>query len=80
MNIYHVICNDDLGYDSYSSFVVVAETEVEARYTHPSGKWPDYQNYSWIPMNDINELTVVLLGAAAPGVGAGVVVASFHAG
>lgn len=47
MNIYLVEQDTNTGYDTYDSFVCVAETEKEARETHPSffvthvkdGKW-----------------------------------------
>jgi len=55
-----------LGYDTYSAFVVVAESEEEARMTHPgSGKAIGYEKYSsWVKLSQIGELTVKRVGVA----------------
>ena len=80
------------GYDTYDSFVVVAESHGVARRTHPGGgrTWSDtlqawtfdsglvYKDTSWDA--SIEAVTVTLLGTAAAGVVPGVVCASFNAG
>ena len=73
--------NDD--YDTYDSAVVAAETEEQARLTHPSGYEKDWngiekQHSGWC---DAVHVTVRYIGeAAVEGVSAGVVCASFNAG
>lgn len=82
------------GYDTYSEAVVTARSPEEAQRIHPdpglvqseeefsrcnaeqwesNKKWP-----SW--PNDPNLIQVQYIGTAAPDLGFGVVVASFHAG
>ncbi len=83
MNIYKVKQDWYYDYDTYDSFVVVAETEQAAREVHPNNKewWkqePHKYGY-WIAYNDIHRLTVTLIGKASDGIEAGVVVASFNA-
>ena len=45
MNLYHVWRTDNWSWDDYDSFVVAAESEIEAKQTHPGGK--DYQK-NWV--------------------------------
>jgi hypothetical protein len=86
LNIYHVSCGEDLGYDSYSEFVCIAETEDDARMTHPTGgivyskeKCGWSSNYGeWT--NNIQGLIIEKLGEAKNGESPRVVVASYHAG
>jgi hypothetical protein len=83
------------GYDTYDSAVVAAETEDEARRTHPGSErayWDDArQKFYWrSPIgasftNDqwaphIDNVGVRPLGDALPGTQAGVICASFNAG
>lgn len=74
------------GYDTYDSAVVAAETEEDARRTHPAGE-PGYGDKNWpeavgeftswaLP----EHVTAKLIGEAAPDVAAGVICASFNAG
>lgn len=64
-------------YDTYDSAVVAAETEDEARHTHPG----NYNNFepggTWAPVDHVR---AELIGTAKPGTKAGVIVASFNAG
>lgn len=46
MNIYLVTQDVDNGYDTYDSFVVVAENEDIARHTSPSGHYA-WKNNKW---------------------------------
>ena len=46
MNIYLISCPINLGYDNYSSAVVVARSEQEARMLHPSGRYA-WANGRW---------------------------------
>lgn len=66
-------------YDTYDSCVVAAETEDEARNTHPSG-WhtsPIWDSTTWVSPKDIQ---IKYLGEAAVYINSGVVCASFNAG
>lgn len=76
--------NIHLGYGSYSDFVVVAESEEEARRTHPSGNgehWNIRYLDDWIKSSECNRLVVTQIGVAMPGARQGhVICANFHAG
>lgn len=70
-------------YDTYDSFVVIAENATTARNTHPKGgpirkgglldEWPSLAD-------DISQLIVTEIGIAHVGAEPGIVVASFNAG
>ena len=84
MNIYHMTA-DAGGYDTYSDCVVAANTEDEARKTHPSrydteGEWwlRDLSYDSWT--SSLEAVEVKLIGTAVPGTEAGVICSSYHAG
>lgn len=86
MNLYYISA-DTKGYDVYRNAVVAANTEEEARYTHPSGTkydydwWddqhPKYFNYSWVYPEQVK---VELIGVACVGTEAGVICSDFNAG
>ena len=80
-NIYKVERADDVGYDEYDSFVIIAETESVARYTHPNGR--DIEDASWYenswPVTP-EDLIVTLIGRVDGNDTAGVICASFNAG
>lgn len=97
MNIYKVEQNWNNGYDTYDSFICIAENEQEARETYPSefvthhrnGQW--YGTYTkggeyiqdghdWVGFDEIERLTVTMIGIASEGQPKGVVLASFNAG
>lgn len=83
LNLYHVVCHTDLGWDSYSSFVCAAQSEAHARDMHPTGEngmWEEYDQGGWIKRDEVGKLYVFLIGTAAPHMTGGVIVASFHAG
>jgi hypothetical protein len=90
LNFYHVKLPLDisLGYDSYSEFVVVAESAEEARSIHPSGSglsgWM-HSGGDWIDFEERSKLIVTHIGVTITGGPAmfhsgQVIVASFHAG
>lgn len=82
MNLYHISQSVNTGYDTYSDAVVAAETENEARFTHPSeykNPWdgePEYYD-CWCAADKVN---VRLIGVAADYIKPGIICASFHAG
>ena len=91
MKIFHVSAKNNsrfnyLGYDTYSDFVVVCETEEEARNIHPETEWdelwePDEAYAGWIKRSDIPFLSVVEIGTAVPGIASGTIIcSSYHAG
>lgn len=85
MNLYAISQDQNTGYDVYDSAVVAAATEEDARRQHPDGtvwgvdpgKWADTYS-SWC--SDPVYVRVTLIGTAAPGIAAGVIVSSFNAG
>jgi hypothetical protein len=81
MKLWLVSQEENDNYDTFDSFVVAAETEQEAKFTHPSkrgeswdGKSDDYD--TWAPVEYVK---VALIGEAAEGV-SGIICASFNAG
>lgn len=81
MNIYKVERTDSVDYDEYDSFVIIAETESVARYTHPAGY--DIEDAargsnSWPVLPE--DIIVTLIGRSAGGIPAGVICVSFNAG
>lgn len=91
--IYHIVGTVVSGYDVYTDFVVVAESEDAARCTHPKGYvwiddcWmhtTDGQNW-FAPMTDTwyetpYTVNCYHIGTALPGTGPGIVCTSFNAG
>lgn len=77
MNIYKVERTDNVDYDEYDSFVVVAENDQIARNTHPEGPRNGRRHQTW-PV-DPEDLIVTLIGQVTSGID-GVVCASFNAG
>jgi len=84
MNLYHVSQTQNDEYDTYSDFVICAETEDEARHADPNtgrriteegwkARWSDW-------CNDPKHVSVRLIGAADESVEAGVICSSYHAG
>lgn len=70
--------NVNASYDSFDSAVVAAETEEAARQTNPDGdRWGDIYS-AWCP--DPQQVIVEHIGEAAPGIAAGIILASFNAG
>ena len=82
MNLYYVEQKLERGYDSYDSMVIAAETEEEARTTHPRGAPLEterrYYSHSWPTLEQKDHIHVSFLGTTeAP---KGVICASFNAG
>lgn len=81
MKLWLISQNENNGWDTYDSAVVAAETEEDARKTHPSKSgWPtgDYHYGTWVTSPDT--VTAEYLGIAKEGTAAGVICASFNAG
>jgi hypothetical protein len=68
MNIYLVERTDGADYDEYDAFVVLAETEEDAKNLGPTGieiDWERAKNAKYLNWtNDISKITVQLLGKA----------------
>jgi len=79
MNIYLCEQEENNDWDTYDSFVCVANNEDEARNTLPSvyEEWGE-ECYCWCSSPD--KVTVTLVGAASRDQKAGVICASFNAG
>ena len=80
MNIYLVKRDTPTGYDEYASFVVFAETSLEAQHTHPSwavDDWDGSEGWGWV---NCNQVQVTLLGMADSRAKAGVVCSDYNAG
>jgi len=68
--------NDEL--DNYTSAVVCADNEDEARMTHPAGKeWGGERDELFDVWCDSKDVQVKIIGAAARNVKKGVVLASY---
>lgn len=81
LKLYLVSRTDKIGYDEYDSFIIAAESRIEARAVHPDGRngWNDAYG-TWIPITDILSLEVRYLGTAGAKIEWGVVMSSFNAG
>lgn len=83
MNIYKVSRTDEWSYDDYDSFVVIAEDEKTALYTHPSGgvlTFIDENGYTGDWVNSPMFLKVELIGIASNDMKPGIIINSFNAG
>lgn len=93
MNIYLVQQDIVKGYDTYDSFVCVAESEQEAREMHPSeyvthhkdGVWysNEYEHdfNDWVEFKDIDKVKVTSIGVAFHYKNNNkIIIASFNAG
>ena len=81
MNLYLLTQETHVSYDTYDSVVVAAETEEQAIDTRPDGQdWAVEKGFwnGWAFLRE--QVTVKLIGVAAEGIEAGVVIASFNAG
>lgn len=81
MKLFLISQTENRGYDTYDSAVVCAESEETARQMNPSGrgdvKWGrDFSTWCSSP----DKVNVQMIGEASPGLGPGVVCASFNAG
>lgn len=79
MNLYRISQTVNRDYDTYDSAIVCARDETAAKAIHPRlairNRW---DCSSWCDSPD--QVTVELIGSAAPGIPAGVILASFNAG
>ena len=78
MNLYKISQTENTGYDTYDSAIVAAPDEKSARETNPNGRIfaaADLGN-AWVSSPD--QVEVELIGTAAPGIQAGVILASFN--
>jgi len=93
-NLYLLTQNEEIGYDTYDSCIVVAYDEESARRMHPhyqSNEYSigedsigelefkaDYGVYTWA--RKLSSVNVTLIGTAHSSLAPGVVLASFNAG
>lgn len=79
LNLYKISQNVNNDYDTYDSAIVAAGSVEEARLIHPGWqeKWGErFTPWAYKP----EDVQVELIGTAAPGTQAGVILASFNAG
>lgn len=81
MKLYLIEQGYNNDYDTYDSAVVAAESEKEARFTHP-GEDPDWdgEDLVWGGWCHVEYVRATYIGEAAEGTNAGVILASFNAG
>ena len=91
MNLYLLTQDSNNGYDTFDSCIVAAETEEEARLTHPNdyyiyrdwcwryptGDWGEVFNNEWVSPDNVK---VKLIGKATEGTKKWVILSSFNAG
>lgn len=77
MNVYLLTQKDNIGYDTFSEIVVIAENEADAKTISPNGE-VFKPSYDWA--ESIEGIKCELIGTAAPDQKRGVVLYSFHAG
>lgn len=81
MNLYRISQTTNNDYDTYDSAIVCAKDETAAKAIHPGAdeRWPiEWKCGDWCDTPD--QVAAELIGAAAPGLSEGVVLASFNAG
>jgi hypothetical protein len=80
MKLFLISQTTNNNYDTFDSAIVAAESEDEARNTHPSGgnieEEGDYNAWA----TKAADVTVKYIGEAAPEIAKGVICASFNAG
>jgi hypothetical protein len=85
MKLWLISQHENTGWDTYDSAVVAAETEQQARETHPCAVYPDpwhawadahYRDWASSP----NGVIVKHIGEALPGTPPGPICSSFNAG
>ena len=86
MKLFKISQDEDDGYDTYDSAVVVAENEDDTRKIHPDGYTKDVSKWSGSPSSrtwatDPSKVSVEYIGEACESITEEmVVVASFNAG
>ena len=91
MNIY-LLEISFLGLDTYDAAIVIADNEQEAKTIHPIGDMYLYSENGWVNRfskkpdtqngweNDLDNISVTLIGVADKNQEKGVILASFNAG
>ena len=84
-NLYLLTQNSNVNYDTYTSAVVCARTEADARLIHPSGEMMESDEWDWIHTrnwaNHVDDVMVKLIGKAVSGTELNsVIIASYNAG
>jgi len=88
MNLYLISQNENCGYDTYDSALVIAASEEEAKTIHPegyrweNGKWRggwaiDLAGQSWC---NPDHITVKIIGTPTTGKIGDIIISSFNAG
>ena len=95
MNLYIISQEVNNDYDTFSSALVCAETEEEAKLYHPDSRckyypehkqhWRNEDTKKWVSWNttwvkDIKDVKVEYLGIADKSVDKGIIISSYHAG
>jgi len=85
MNIYLLKQEDNNGYDTYDSMVVIAKNSSIAKTIHPIEELGSRRSVAWKPYSDawaVSPKSVVayLIGTADPNADEGIVLSSFNAG
>ena len=80
MNLYLMSQNTTLGWDTFDSCVVAAESIEDAKTISPNNTpfKPGGLHCDWA--YSMNDIECTLIGTATPDIGRGVIVASFNAG
>jgi hypothetical protein len=78
MKLYKISQTLNSGYDTYGCAIVCAKSEDVARNIRPGGDYWGNPHTPWC--NSPDQVTVELIGTAAPGTRQGVILASFNAG
>ena len=78
MKLWLLTQDECVGWDTYDSAIVAAETEDEAQSITPHGNGFDEDQFSWAHSPDA--VLVKLIGEAIEGTPAGLILASFNAG
>ena len=85
MKLFKISQSENNGWDTYDSAIVAAETEEDARKTHPSASQPYprgeyWDSYVWVSPKDISKVKVEYIGEAKEGTDEGAICSSFNAG
>jgi hypothetical protein len=80
MKLWKLSQTDNGAYDTYDSCVVAADTEDQAKATHPSGRDEPFPSWRIDWASEPSKVMCQYLGEAADGVPAGVICASYNAG
>jgi len=73
LNLYYVFQDENTAQGTYHALIVAAETEEEARKTHPDNDWDRVDTWCYDP----ESVEIKLIGTANEAVLPGVVLSSF---